>query len=39
MWCNGSGVWMVIGSLSLVAFLGTVLWMLSSLLTRQRDQT
>ena len=39
MWCNGSWVWMVIGSLSVVAFLGTLLWMLSSLLTQQRDRT
>jgi hypothetical protein len=37
MWCNGSWLWMTVGTLAMVAFWGAFIWMILSLIRPQHD--
>jgi hypothetical protein len=37
MWCDGSSTWMVVGSVAMLAFWGTAIWLIVSLLRTQRN--
>jgi hypothetical protein len=36
MWCNGSWLWMTVGTLAMVALWGTVIWLIVSLARQPR---